>query len=97
MNKNFFKDLGIITENKPFTGDKIKIIKILNREITVHDYKIQDSKFEGKRLDLSIELNGIKHVTWTCSKIMMNTIQQVPKDKFPFITTIIEDNGYHFT
>ena len=32
-------------QNKLF-GDKIKIAKILNKEISVLDYKIKDSKFK---------------------------------------------------
>jgi hypothetical protein len=45
-----FKDLGIKPAIKHLQGDKIKIMKILNREIIVVDYKIEDSKYEGKVL-----------------------------------------------
>jgi len=95
-----FQQFGIKATIKAFTGDKIKINKIINREITVHDYKIEDSKFEGKgkRLDLQIELNQTKHLVFTSSVGLMEVIQQIPKDGFPFRTTIVEENErFEFT
>lgn len=93
---NSFKDFGITTELKNFVGDKIKISKILNKEIKVIDYKEGPSKFtdkgSGMRLDLQIELEGKKHVVFTGSVYLMDMIKKVPKDKFPFTTTIVEDN-----
>ncbi|WP_017258424.1 hypothetical protein [Pedobacter arcticus] len=93
-----FKDFNITVAHSAFTGDKIKISKILNREITVSDYKIDDSKFKGKCLCLQIELNGTAHVVFTSSIILMEAIKQVPKDGMPFKTTIIQENErYEFT
>lgn len=43
-----FKELGVIAKPKCFIGEKIKVSKILNKEIIVLDFKIVDSKFEGK-------------------------------------------------
>jgi len=39
-----FSDFGIKPTTNKFTGDKIKIHKILDKSIMVHDYKIDDSK-----------------------------------------------------
>lgn len=41
-----FSDFDIKPQVKSFEGEKIKIDKILNREITVTDYKIETSKYE---------------------------------------------------
>jgi hypothetical protein len=87
-----FKDFGIKAEHKGFIGDKIKISKVLNREIIVHGYKIEDSKFQGKRLDMQIQIGETMHVLWTGSAILMSLIQQVPKDGFPFVATIVREN-----
>jgi hypothetical protein len=93
-----FKDFAITRTTTAFTGDKIKISKIINREIIVLGYKIEASKFEGKRLDLQIELNGTKQVTWSGSKSLMDDIVKVPEDGFPFKTTIVRENEwYEFT
>lgn len=97
---NYFKDLGIKPKTNTFVGDKIKISRILNTEITIHDYKIEDSKQKQgtKCLTLQIERNETKNVVFTGSTILMDMITQVPKDKFPFITKIVQENErYEFT
>lgn len=97
---NAFKDFQITTSQKAFTGDKIKIDRILNREIVVTDFKVEDSKFEkkGKCLTLQIELNNSKHVIFTGSIGLIQQIEQVPKDKFPFRATIVKENEmFQFT
>lgn len=101
MNK--FNELNIQAPSKGFEGDKIKISKILNREIEVHDYKIEASKCfshkgSGKCLTIQIKIGEAKHIVFTSSICLIETIQQVPKEAFPFVTTIIEENDrYLFT
>lgn len=99
---NAFKDFNITSSQKAFTGDKIKIDRILNREIVVIDYKIENSKFEkkgsGKCLTLQIQVGQTKHVVFTGSSGLMEQIEKVPKDKLPFITTIVKENErFEFT
>ncbi len=65
-------------------------------------FKIGDSKYSdkgsGKCLQLQIQLSETKHVVFTGSVFLIDTIQKVPADKFPFTTTIIEENErYEFT
>jgi hypothetical protein len=93
-----FKDFGIKAKTESFVGDKRKMTKILNIEIIVHKYKIVPSIYEGSRLDLQIELNGVKMVTWTSSDYMIQMIKEIPSANFPFTTTIKEiDEHYEFT
>lgn len=99
---NAFSSFGIKPELKSFTGDKIKISRIMNRQVSVLDFKIEASKFaekgNGKCLYLQIELEQKKYVVFTGSVVLMDMIQKVAKDKFPFTTTIIEENEiYQFT
>jgi Tat protein secretion system quality control protein TatD with DNase activity len=102
---NEFSQFNIKTPERAFEGDKIKISKILNREVVVHQYKIEDSKVKsfldkgsGKCLHLQISFNNEKHVVFTSGRALMDVIQQIPRDKFPFTTTIVEDNDmYKFT
>ncbi|HFG0564503.1 MULTISPECIES: hypothetical protein [Flavobacteriaceae] len=93
---NNFKNFGIKPELSTFTGDKIKIDRVLNAEITVLDYKIEDSKVKlgTKLLILQIEKSGTKHVIFTGSTILMQMIGKIPKESFPFITTIIKDSEH---
>lgn len=93
-----FKDLGIKTNIQSLKGDKIKIERILNKEITVVRYKIEPSKLadkgNGMRLVFQILHNGIDHIVFTGSGVLMDMIQQVPKEDFPFTTTITKTNDY---
>ncbi len=99
-----FKDFGIAPEKKVFEGNKIDITEILNKEIIVHDFIIGPSKFDnskgnGKRLDMQIEVDGVKHVTWTISGILQEVIQRIDKAKdLPFKTTIVrKGKRYEFS
>lgn len=96
-----FKDFGIKILEQSLTGDKIKMNRVLNREIIVHGYKLGNSKFEGKGalLTLQIELNNTKHIIFTSSTVLADAVKQIPDNGFPFKTTIIQDSNerYEFT
>lgn len=97
-----FSDFDIKSLTKAFTGDKIRIDKILNTEILVHEYKIETSKFEqkgnGKCLYLQIERKGELFIVFSGSVKLQEQIQQVPPGGFPFETTIIkQDERFVFT
>lgn len=91
-----FNDFNISITTKSFVGDKIKMSKILGKEIIVHHFKIEDSKcFKGnadKCLKLQITFNGESRIVFTGAGGLLEMIQQVPEDGFPFTTTIIEEN-----
>lgn len=93
---NQFKDFGIKPELKNFTGDKIAIKRLFNIPIKVLDFKIENSKHKEntKCLTLQIEFREEKRIVFTGSTVLMQQIEGVPKDKFPFNTTIINDNEY---
>jgi hypothetical protein len=99
---NAFKDFGITATVKSFTGDKIKMNKILNKQIQVLAFKIDASKYtekgNGKCLHLQIKIGDVQHIVFTGSATLMDMIAKVPAGKFPFNTTIIEENErYEFT
>jgi hypothetical protein len=90
-----FKDLNITTTINHFSGDKISINRVLNKPIIIHEYKIETSKFTDQCLHMQIEVDGAKRVLFLGSKILIDTIEKVPKDKFPVETIIIKDNNYY--
>lgn len=96
-----FKDFGIKPSLQSLTGDKIKIERILNRTITVTDYRIEDSKYNNgnaKCLYMQIEVDNTKRVVFSGSKVLIELIEQVPKNEFPFITIIVKENErFEFT
>lgn len=99
---NSFKDFGIKAPMPAYAGDQIKINKILNKQIIIHRYRIEESKFKdkgnGKRLDMQIEMNDILYIVWTSSVVLQETIKQIPAANFPFTTTIVlENERFEFT
>ena len=68
----------------------------MNKEISILNYKIEDSKIkEGtKLLTIQIETKGEKFIIFTGSRVLQQMISKVPKDKFPFMTTIIKENQH---
>lgn len=96
-----FKDFGIKPALQSLVGDKIKIDRIINREITVYDFRIEDSKYgngNSKCLYLQIGIAETKHVVFTGSTVLIQLIEQVPKTEFPFTTIIVKDNDrFEFT
>ena len=92
--------MGIKVVSRAFVGDKLKIERLLNREITVLFHKIEDSvkKPGTKYLSLQIEMDGQKRVVFTGAQALLEAIQKVPEDGFPFTTTIVKDNErYEFS
>ena len=90
---NSFSDFGIKIEITGFIGEKIKIAKILGREIIVNHYEIKDSKcFKGKCLKLQITFNNEKRIVFTSGTDLIVSIERIPKEGFPFTTEIIEEN-----
>lgn len=93
---NNFKDFNIKPVITNFTGEKINISKVLDKEIVILNYKVSPSNFEGKgdRLDLQIEYREEPRVVFTGGKYLIQTIEKVPKDKFPFKTKICKTGEY---
>jgi hypothetical protein len=96
---NQFKDMGIAPTIKSFQGEKIKIERVLNCEIQVCDYKIEDSKLDnkkgnGKCLYLQIKFGNEYRIIFTGSAVLMNMVERVDKLKFPFTTTIVKRNDH---
>ena len=86
-------------EDSIMNGDKIKIGDIVGKEVEIIDYRIGDSKFEGKKLlTLQIKLNGENRVVFTSSGVLIDQSKKY-KNEMPFIVTIEKVNNrfYSFT
>lgn len=98
---NRFSDFNIKVNTSTFIGDKIPVAKLFNVEISVLNYKIEDSKKkeDTKCLTLQIEKDGVKRIVFTGSTTLIEQIKQVPSDKFPFTTKIVmgDNDRYEFT
>lgn len=102
-----FSDFNIDTEKTlaeaSFVGEKIKIAKILDKEISVEAFRIEDSKVfkekaDGKCLHMQIVFNNEKRVVFTSARALISDIQKIPENGFPFKTVIKErEERYIFT
>jgi len=88
-------------ENMPLEGSKLKLDEVVNREITVTDYRIKDSRYKKdsapRCLTLQFSLDSKKYILFTGSNVLVDQIDKY-KAEIPFITTIKKiDKYYTFT
>lgn len=82
-------------EKSPLDGEKIQIDKIINKEILVTNYKINDSKYnDSKCLKLQFGVDDEKHILFTGSNVLIGQVEKY-KDEMPFLTTIKKINKYY--
>lgn len=97
-----FSELGVESTAK-LTGLKIRMKDILNRQVTVKAFSIDQSKFpnegNGKRLTIQIMVGGEERVLFTSSLVLQEQITKVNPSDFPFMATIValEPRGYKMT
>lgn len=94
---NNFKDFNIKPRINAFVGEKISVQKLFNLQIKVLNFKIEPSKQKAgtQLLTLQIERKGEKRIVFTGSTVLIDQIERVPENKFPFLTTIRGDNDYY--
>lgn len=96
-----FSQLGIQQINNGFEGEKIKIERVLNKQVVILDFKIEPSKFPDKNekcLHLQISVDNQKRVIFCTGVALQTALKQIPKEEFPFSTTIVKENmRYQFT
>lgn len=90
-----FGEFNIRLETEGFVGDKISINQVLNLPVVIEKYKTGPSKFENKstRLDMQLLVNSKRRVLFISSKSLIEMIEKVPKNGFPFRAKIIQDES----
>lgn len=89
-----FSELNIKPRVQGMEGEKKQIHEVLNVEIMIHSFRIEDSKFKDKGdkcLWMQISIDNKKHPLFSGSRVLIDEIQRVPEDKFPFTATIIRN------
>jgi hypothetical protein len=79
-------------------GDKMSLLDIIGKLITITGYKITKSKFkEDNYVAIQFELNGEQHVTFTGATVLIEQLKKYG-EHIPF-ETIIKKLGkfYSFT
>lgn len=94
-----FRDLNIKTHTDHLIGEKIKISKILNKDIVITGFKIEKSKYpknkSGKCLCIQLDVDSEQRVVFTGSDVLIGIMEQVKKEDLPIETKIIQE-GEHY-
>lgn len=94
-----FKDLNIKTHSDHLMGEKIKIAKILNKEIIIQGFRLDASKYpknkSGKCLCLQIQVDNEQRVIFTGSDVLISIMEQVKQEDLPIGTKIVQE-GEHY-
>lgn len=88
-----FKSLNVPLPSIGFEGTKIDIQNLIDRDIVLHDFKIQDSKFpkpgKEKCLHLQVAIGEIKYVSFTPTIRLIKQVAGIEKEQLPITTKII--------
>ena len=89
------KKFGDFAEETVLDGDKISITDVINKEITLLNYRVKESKLkDGNYLTLQIEKEASKYVIFTGSGVLIDQVERY-KEELPFLTTIRKINKYY--
>lgn len=92
-----FSELNIQPEYNNFVGKKIEVEEILNKEIRLMAFRVEESKYKdtpkysgnGKCLCLQIQYEGQMRVVFTGSVVLQGMIARVAE--FPVDATIVKE------
>ena len=88
------------TEAPPFKGEQMKLKDLLNKEIKIIDFKVEDSKYRDKNEEIKFytticfELDNEPHICFTGSDVLRNQLEKY-KDELPFMATIVQIERYY--
>jgi hypothetical protein len=91
------KRFSDFAQSNQLEGDKKPINELINKEITVLNYRISKSKYQnnsGNLLTIQFELEGKTQVVMTGSEVLLNQCEQY-KSEMPFLTTIKKIGNYY--
>lgn len=97
LNKDMCPKFSVFARDKlPMPGDKKFMNDLLNREITVTDYRISGSKKKNGTdcLQIQFMMDNQICVVFTGSSVLIDQIQSV-KDNIPFRATIVKIDRYY--
>ena len=85
-------------EPEHLEGNKIRIDEILNKQLTVINFRVSESKFSknnnGKYITIQVEIENQNKVIFTGSAILTKQCEKY-KNHMPFNAQIIRQNNYY--
>jgi len=89
-----FSDFAKDEAEGPLSGEKIKMEKILGKEIVVLDFRVRKSKIkDGEYTIIQFIKEDKKYVVFTGSSVLRRQLETY-KNKLPFIAVINKINNY---
>jgi hypothetical protein len=84
-------------DDRPLAGEKVKIDSILNQEIMITGYRLNESKFKNNSprcLTVQFMKDESQHVIFTGSAVLINQLEKYGKE-VPFLTVIRKIERYY--
>ena len=97
LNTDKIESFSVFARDKlPMPGNKKRLEEILNKVITIVDFRItQSHKRENSDcLQVQFLLDGEVYIFFTGSVVLIDQIQAT-KDKLPFKTTVVKIDKYY--
>jgi hypothetical protein len=84
-------------DDRPLAGEKVKIENILNQEILITGYRVNESKFKSNSprcLTVQFMKDETQHVIFTGSAVLINQQEKYGKE-IPFLATVRKIERYY--
>jgi len=84
-------------DDRPLAGDKVKIDSVLNHEILITGYRVNESKFKNnspRYLTVQFMKDDSQHVIFTGSTVLINQLEKYGKG-IPFLATVRKIERYY--
>ncbi len=90
-----FSEFGIKPKVQALRGDKIKIERVLNKQIVVEAFRIEKSTVRDGTdcLHMQVIVDNDTRVIFSGGRYLIEMIQKIPREKFPFTTTIVKQES----
>jgi len=84
-------------DDRPLAGEKVKIDSILNQEILITGYRLNESKFKNNSprcLTVQFMKDETQNVIFTGSAVLINQLEKYAKE-IPFLASIRKIERYY--
>lgn len=86
-------------DEKPFSGDKVRLNDLINKEIIILRYKVRPSKYKDKSdrcatVQFKYNEDGEEKIFFTGSSVIISQLEKY-EEKLPFLASIRHIDRYY--
>lgn len=86
-------------DEKPFSGDKVRLNDLINKELIILRYKVRPSKYKDKSdrcatVQFKYDENGEEKIFFTGSSVIISQLEKY-NEKLPFLACIKHIDRYY--